>query len=94
MTKHPSPTSGRKPRLLITRRVFPQVIEALAECFDIEHNEVFIFTDSGRLTRPIYYIENNRISYQRENIFNGLRSSKITWEQIVSGLMEKGDKFL
>jgi DNA-directed RNA polymerase II subunit RPB2 len=61
--------------------------------FDIEHNEVFIFTDSGRLTRPIYYIENNRISYQRENIFNGLRSSKITWEQIVSGLMEKGDKF-
>ena len=40
MTKHPSPTSGRKPRLLITRRVFPQVIEALAECFDIEHNEV------------------------------------------------------
>jgi len=59
--------------------------------FDIEHNEIYIYTDSGRLTRPIYFIENNKISYQRESILNGLRSNKITWEQIVTGLMDKGD---
>lgn len=39
MTKTDSPAPGHKPRLLITRRVFPQVIDALSDCFDLEHNE-------------------------------------------------------
>jgi DNA-directed RNA polymerase II subunit RPB2 len=60
--------------------------------FDIEHNELHIYTDSGRLTRPVYYIENNRISFERENVISGLISGKITWEQIVAGLMNKVDE--
>ena len=59
--------------------------------FDIEHNEVHIYTDAGRITRPIYYVENKKLSFQRENVISGLRSGKITWEQIVAGLMQKGD---
>ncbi|NDE92372.1 MAG: hypothetical protein EB036_03210 [Betaproteobacteria bacterium] len=31
--------ASTKPRLLITRRVFPQVLESLAGHFEIEHNE-------------------------------------------------------
>jgi DNA-directed RNA polymerase II subunit RPB2 len=60
--------------------------------FDIEHNEVHIYTDSGRLTRPVYYIENNKISFQRENVISGLKSGKFNWEQIVAGLMQKSDE--
>jgi DNA-directed RNA polymerase II subunit RPB2 len=60
--------------------------------FDIEHNEIHIYTDSGRITRPIYYIENNKISFERENVTSGLISGKISWEQIVSGLLNKVDE--
>jgi DNA-directed RNA polymerase II subunit RPB2 len=60
--------------------------------FDIEHNEVHIYTDAGRLTRPIYYIENNKISYQRSNVIDLINKGKITWENIISGLMNKADE--
>ena len=57
--------------------------------FDFDHNEVYIYTDSGRLTRPIYYIENNKISFERKEVVDLLMNGKITWEQIVSGYKEK-----
>ena len=51
--------------------------------FDIEHNEVYIYTDSGRLTRPIYYVSNNKLSYERGPIIKELEKGTITWEQII-----------
>jgi DNA-directed RNA polymerase II subunit RPB2 len=60
--------------------------------FDIEHNEVNIYTDAGRLTRPIYYIENQKLSYQRGIVKDLFEKGNITWEQIVSGFMKKGDE--
>jgi DNA-directed RNA polymerase II subunit RPB2 len=60
--------------------------------FDIEHNEVYIYTDAGRLTRPIYYIENNKISYDRREIIDLFDTGTISWEQIISGFMEKSDE--
>jgi DNA-directed RNA polymerase II subunit RPB2 len=60
--------------------------------FDIEHNEVYIYTDAGRLTRPVYYIENNKISYQRRDVMDLLDRGTITWEQIISGFMKKSDE--
>jgi DNA-directed RNA polymerase II subunit RPB2 len=59
--------------------------------FDYEHNEIFIYTDSGRLTRPIYYIENGDISYDRPEIIDLLERGTITWEEIISGFMKKSD---
>ena len=60
--------------------------------FDIEHNEVNIYTDSGRLSRPIYYIENGKVSFQREKLADRLSKGEITWEQIISGFMKKNDE--
>ena len=60
--------------------------------FDIEHNEVYIYTDAGRLTRPIYYMDNDKISYDRKPIIESLQKGKITWEQIISGFMNKSDE--
>jgi DNA-directed RNA polymerase II subunit RPB2 len=59
--------------------------------FDYEHNEVYIYTDAGRLTRPIYYIENGMQSYNRKEFVDKLNDGTITWEQIISGLKEKSD---
>lgn len=60
--------------------------------FDIEHNEVHIYTDAGRLTRPIYYIENGKLSFQRKDLIDKLEKGTIHWESIISGFMKKGDE--
>jgi DNA-directed RNA polymerase II subunit RPB2 len=60
--------------------------------FDIEHNEVNIYTDAGRLTRPIYYVDDKKLSYQRTSIINLFEKGTITWEQIISGFMPKADE--
>ena len=60
--------------------------------FDFENNEVNIYTDSGRLTRPIYYIEHGKESYNRKEIIELLNNGTITWQQIVSGFKAKSDE--
>jgi len=60
--------------------------------FDYQKNEVYIYTDAGRLTRPIYYIDDNKISYDRREIKELIDSGKISWEGIISGIMEKSDE--
>uniref|UniRef100_A0A6C0LBE0 DNA-directed RNA polymerase n=1 Tax=viral metagenome TaxID=1070528 RepID=A0A6C0LBE0_9ZZZZ len=61
--------------------------------FLFQENEVQIFTDSGRLIRPIYYIEEGRPSFQRKAILEKINSGKFTWEQIVGGFKEKPESF-
>lgn len=62
--------------------------------FDYEHNEILIYTDSGRLSRPIYYINNGKVSFNRKEVLDLLNSGKLTWEQIISGLREKKTRIL
>ena len=60
--------------------------------FNYKSNEIHIYTDAGRLTRPIYYIEDGKVSYDRKNINELLETDNITWEQIISGFMKKSDE--
>jgi len=60
--------------------------------FNYEHNEIYIYTDGGRLTRPIYYIENGQLSYERAEIIDLLEKGTIKWEEIISGFMKKSDE--
>jgi len=60
--------------------------------FDYERNEVNIYTDAGRLTRPIYYIDNGVQSYNRKDFVEKLNDGSITWTQVVSGLKKKLDE--
>ena len=59
--------------------------------FDYKNNEINIYTDSGRLTRPIYYIEDNKVNFYKPEIIELLANETITWEQIVSGFKKKAD---
>jgi len=60
--------------------------------FNYQRNEVHIYTDAGRLTRPIYYFDNKKISYDRVEIKEFLENGTIKWEQIISGFMKKSDE--
>jgi DNA-directed RNA polymerase II subunit RPB2 len=60
--------------------------------FDYEHNEINIYTDAGRLTRPVYYIDNDKNSYDRKEVLEMIQEEKLSWEQIVSGFKKKDDE--
>jgi len=60
--------------------------------FNFEQNQINIYTDTGRLSRPIYYIDDKKVSYDRKEVKELLESRNITWEEIISGLMKKSDE--
>ena len=61
--------------------------------FQFDRNEIHIFTDSGRLTRPVYYMEDGKPSFQRKEILDVIQSGKFNWQQIVSGFKTKPETF-
>jgi DNA-directed RNA polymerase II subunit RPB2 len=60
--------------------------------FNYQSNEINIYTDVGRLTRPIYYIEDGNISFNREDVTALFTNGQITWQQITSGFLKKSDE--
>ena len=60
--------------------------------FNYQSNELNIYTDAGRLTRPIYYIDNQKCSFERKEIITKIMSENATWEQITSGFLTKADE--
>ena len=60
--------------------------------FNYENNEMSLYTDAGRLTRPVYYIEDGKPSYHRKDILDLISKNKFTWQEIVGGFCEKEDK--
>lgn len=61
--------------------------------FLFQENEIQIFTDSGRMIRPIYYVEEGKPSFQRKEILEKINSGKFTWQQVVCGFKEKPEGF-
>lgn len=53
--------------------------------FRIQNKEIFIYSDAGRLIRPIYYVDKNRPSYSRKGIVDAIKN----WEILVSGFGKK-----
>lgn len=52
--------------------------------FHYRENEISVFTDAGRLTRPLIYVEKNKAS-----IFFNSKSLTSTWQEITTGYLEK-----
>jgi DNA-directed RNA polymerase II subunit RPB2 len=68
-------------------------------------NELYIYTDGGRLTRPLFSIQNGRISYMdgmkgssssnssnssnSSHALQSIHSDKFTWRNVISGFKEK-----
>jgi DNA-directed RNA polymerase II subunit RPB2 len=61
--------------------------------FDYSHNEIYIYTDAGRLCRPIFYVQDGNPSYHdKKEYINLLNSGKATWEQLTGGFKKKSDE--
>ena len=59
--------------------------------WDIAHNELQIFTDGGRLCRPVFYYDQDkrRPSYARREVIETLKGGKCTWDQFITGFAAK-----
>ena len=65
--------------------------------FNIKQNTVFIYTDAGRPSRPIFYkdFDTNKMSYDKENVLEKLEKDDYTWNEMISGFnpKKKGAEF-
>ena len=78
----------KKIRLYRRNALLPIHISAT---FDIKKNTIFIYTDAGRLCRPIFYKDENtgRMSYENKAVINKILDGDFTWAQLVTGFNEK-----
>jgi DNA-directed RNA polymerase II subunit RPB2 len=61
--------------------------------WNIETNTIYIYTDSGRLCRPIFYInEEGKPSYENKPILENISADKFTWEQLITGFAKRKDE--
>jgi DNA-directed RNA polymerase II subunit RPB2 len=76
--------------LKLFRRV--AVIPTMTSIYwNIEYNTLFIYTDAGRICRPIFYTANKRPSYMNEAVLEKIMKNEFTWEQLISGFAPKKD---
>ena len=54
-----------------------------------ERREISIWTDAGRLTRPVFYIYNNKISYDATIAKEKIESGSLDWNECISGFGKK-----
>jgi len=62
--------------------------------FDIKQNAVFIYTDAGRICRPIFYMDNDseKFSFESEKVAKILSDSdKFSWNELITGFNRKKD---
>ena len=59
--------------------------------FDIRLNTVFVYTDSGRLCRPIFYRDEytGKMSYQSKSILKRLQDKSFSWTDLTTGFNKK-----
>jgi DNA-directed RNA polymerase II subunit RPB2 len=61
--------------------------------WDILNYSIYIYTDSGRLCRPVFYIQNNgKPSYDSPPITEKISTGNFSWTQLLTGFAEKKDK--
>jgi DNA-directed RNA polymerase beta subunit len=59
--------------------------------FHYERNIIYIYTDEGRLYRPIYYIQDGKVSAFRTKEICQKVLGDFSWESMVTGFIKKDD---
>jgi DNA-directed RNA polymerase II subunit RPB2 len=61
--------------------------------WNIEKDELIIFTDAGRLCRPLFYInkDTEKVSYENPSVLNKIKTDDFTWNELISGFLKKED---
>ena len=57
--------------------------------WDIASQTMFIYTDSGRLMRPIFYVEDGKASYDTGMAKEKIESGNYSWRELTTGFAKK-----
>ena len=57
--------------------------------FNISKNELSLWTDGGRPIRPLFYMMNGELSFERERVLDVYNSNTIKWDNIIYGFNKK-----
>lgn len=60
--------------------------------WNINENIIEIYTDSGRLCRPVFYIENGKASFDKKKILEKIYNFDFKWNNLLTGFTKKNDK--
>jgi DNA-directed RNA polymerase II subunit RPB2 len=60
--------------------------------WSINDNIIYIYTDSGRLCRPVYYVQNKEPSYMKDKIINKLENNEFVFQQLLVGFNKFKEK--
>jgi len=60
--------------------------------FDHQEQIIYLYTDEGRVSRPIFYVENQKTGIQKESIKDVIESRKYSWSQMLTGFENKSDE--
>ena len=56
---------------------------------------IYIYTDAGRICRPLFYIHDNKTSYQKDKILNNILDNKFSFNDLLIGFnkFKNADEF-
>jgi DNA-directed RNA polymerase II subunit RPB2 len=62
--------------------------------WDIPNQTIFFYTDAGRMSRPVFYINkdsqnNNTPSYSNPTVFEKIKNNDFSWDQLTRGFKKK-----
>jgi hypothetical protein len=74
-----------------TYRRFGLISPFISAHWEIQSNEMYIFTDGGRLCRPLLYYDtiDMRYAFERKEILTALQSDNFSWKSLVVGMNAK-----
>jgi len=77
--------------LLILNRRIAVISIYISIAWNIKDQTINIFTDSGRMCYPLYYIENKTLSIN--NISDYINDNNFTWNKLITGFNKKKEFF-
>jgi len=62
--------------------------------FDIKQNTIFVYTDAGRLSRPIFYrdTETGKFSFENPDILKKIEHDEFSWTDLVAGFNKRKEE--
>ncbi len=57
--------------------------------WDISNQTIYIYTDAGRLCRPLFYVTDGQASFENASIHEKIESNQFTWEELKIGFAKR-----
>jgi len=57
--------------------------------WNIEMKELIILTGAGRPSHPVFHVDGDTLSYQKDRVMDLIANGKLTWKEAITGITKK-----